>query len=51
MQTPLAERLRPSSLDELLGQQHLTGEGSILRTAINKGQIPFHDFMGFARRW
>lgn len=40
MQTPLAERLRPSSLDALLGQQHLTGEGSILRTAIDKGQIP-----------
>lgn len=37
---PLAERLRPSSLDELVGQQHLTGKGSILRTAIEHGKIP-----------
>ena len=39
-QTPLAERLRPTSLDELIGQQHLTGKGSILRTAIDSGHIP-----------
>src|SRR5438046_9063781 len=38
--TPLAERVRPSTLDELVGQQHLTGEGSILRTAIEHGKIP-----------
>lgn len=38
--TPLAERIRPSSLDELAGQQHLAGKGSILRTAIEKGKIP-----------
>jgi putative ATPase len=37
---PLAERLRPSSLNELVGQQHLTGKGSILRTAIEAGKIP-----------
>jgi len=37
---PLAERLRPSSLDELTGQQHLTGKGSILRKAIEQGKIP-----------
>jgi putative ATPase len=37
---PLAERLRPSSMDELTGQEHLTGQGSILRTAIEKGKIP-----------
>jgi putative ATPase len=37
---PLAERLRPSTLQQLVGQQHLTGEGSILRTAIEKGKIP-----------
>jgi putative ATPase len=37
---PLAERMRPSSLDELVGQQHLTGKGSILRTAIGKGTVP-----------
>ncbi|MBU3715333.1 MAG: replication-associated recombination protein A [Ferruginibacter sp.] len=37
---PLAERLRPATLDELVGQEHLTGKGSILRTAIEKGKIP-----------
>ena len=37
---PLAERLRPTTLDELAGQQHLTGKGSILRTAIENGKIP-----------
>ncbi len=37
---PLAERLRPQSLDDLVGQQHLTGKGSILRKAIEHGKIP-----------
>jgi putative ATPase len=37
---PLAERIRPKSLDELAGQKHLTGKGSILRTAIEHGHIP-----------
>src|SRR5436189_3327711 len=37
---PLAERVRPSTLDELVGQEHLTGKGSILRTAIKHGKIP-----------
>jgi putative ATPase len=37
---PLAERLRPESLDQLVGQKHLTGKGSILRTALENGKIP-----------
>jgi putative ATPase len=37
---PLAERMRPTTLDELVGQRHLTGKGSILRTAIENGNIP-----------
>ena len=37
---PLAERMRPITLDELVGQEHLTGKGSILRTAIELGNIP-----------
>jgi putative ATPase len=37
---PLAERLRPTILDELTGQQHLTGKGSILRLAIEQGKVP-----------
>jgi putative ATPase len=39
-QTPLAERIRPQTLDDLLGQEHLTGKKSILRTAIENGKIP-----------
>ena len=39
-QAPLAERLRPQSLGQLAGQQHLTGKGSILRTAIEHGKVP-----------
>jgi len=37
---PLAERLRPQSLDDLVGQDHLTGNGSILRTAISGNTVP-----------
>lgn len=37
---PLAERMRPTTLDQLAGQQHLTGKGSILRTAIEQGKLP-----------
>src|SRR5882762_9628607 len=40
MTPPLAERLRPATLDDLFGQEHLTGKGSILRTAIEQGKIP-----------
>ncbi|MBV8255222.1 MAG: replication-associated recombination protein A [Chitinophaga sp.] len=37
---PLAERLRPATLDDLVGQEHLTGPDSILRKAIEQGRIP-----------
>ncbi|TWV99020.1 replication-associated recombination protein A [Chitinophaga pinensis] len=37
---PLAERIRPETLDELVGQEHLTGKDSILRTALQQGRIP-----------
>lgn len=40
MKAPLAERLRPETLDELVGQEHLVGKNSILRTAIEGGKIP-----------
>ena len=40
MNTPLAERMRPKSLDEYVGQQHLIGKGSILRSLIEKSMIP-----------
>lgn len=37
---PLAERLRPKSLDAYKGQSHLVGPGAVLRRAIESGQIP-----------
>jgi putative ATPase len=37
-EAPLAVRMRPRSLDELAGQEHLLGEGSALRTAIASGE-------------
>ena len=40
MKAPLAERLRPQKLEDLIGQEHLAGEGSILRQAIEQGRIP-----------
>lgn len=38
MTTPLAERLRPATLDEVIGQQHLLGPGKPLRVAFASGQ-------------
>lgn len=40
MSQPLAERLRPRSLDEYIGQKHLVGEGAILRKMIESGRVP-----------
>ena len=37
---PLAERMRPSTLDELIGQEHLTGPDGVIRRAIQLGNIP-----------
>ncbi len=44
--TPLAEILRPQSLDEYIGQQHLVGQGAVLRTLIDSGNIPSMIFWG-----
>ncbi len=43
---PLAERIRPGTLDELVGQEHLVGKGSILRTAIEQERIHSMLFWG-----
>ena len=37
---PLAEILRPTTLDDYIGQQHLVGKGAVLRTLIESGRIP-----------
>mgnify|MGYP002623015480 CR=1 FL=1 len=39
MAQPLAERLRPRTLDDYIGQQHLVGEGAVLRKMIDAGRI------------
>jgi len=39
MPEPLAERLRPRSLDDYIGQEHLVGEGAVLRKMIDAGHI------------
>ncbi len=39
-QTPLAARMRPANLAEFVGQEHLIGEGRVLRRAIESGQLP-----------
>jgi putative ATPase len=36
---PLADRMRPTSLDEVVGQDHLLGPGRVLRTAIESGEL------------
>ncbi len=46
MTTPLAERLRPQTLDEYIGQSHLVGKGAVLRRMIDSGRIPSIIFWG-----
>lgn len=45
-QQPLADRIRPSSLDEVVGQKHLVGENGILRRLLESGRIPNMIFSG-----
>ena len=46
MNSPLAERLRPQTLDDFIGQEHLVGKGSVLRKMIDSGRIPSIIFWG-----
>ena len=43
---PLAERMRPKTLDDYTGQQHLVGKNAVLRKAIESGNIPSMLFWG-----
>ena len=43
---PLAERLRPTTLEEVVGQQHLVGEKGMLRMVLKSGVIPSMIFWG-----
>lgn len=46
MSTPLAEKIRPASLDDIVGQKHLLGENKILKNLIDSGNIPNMIFYG-----
>lgn len=46
MKTPLADRIRPTTIDEVAGQSHLIGQGKILRKIIESGEIPNLIFYG-----
>ncbi|MEY4593817.1 MAG: hypothetical protein RIQ47_227 [Bacteroidota bacterium] len=46
MSIPLAERLRPQSLDEYIGQEHLIGTNAVLRKAIENNRLPSMIFWG-----
>ena len=43
---PLAQRLRPRTLDEVCGQQHLLGKNQIFRRTVESGHIPNMIFYG-----
>ena len=46
MSSPLADRLRPESIDEMVGQAHLIGQGMPLRNIIESGDVPNMVFYG-----
>ena len=46
---PLADRMRPRTLDDLVGQAHLFGPGKPLRVAVEAGPRPLDDLLGAAR--
>ena len=46
MYQPLADEIRPNSLDDVVGQQHILGKGGLLRRIVESGQIPNMIFYG-----
>ena len=46
MSRPLADRIRPRTLDEMVGQRHLLGPGMALRNIVESGNIPNLIFYG-----
>ena len=46
MYQPLADLLRPQTLDEVFGQEHILGEGAVLRRLVDSGKIPNMVFYG-----
>ena len=50
MNAPLADRIRPETLDEVVGQQHILGPNKVLRRIIESGTIPNMVFLRAVRR-
>ena len=50
MKEPLAQRLRPRTLDEVCGQRHLLAPGQVFRRTIDRGVIPNMIFLRPVRR-
>ncbi len=46
MYTPLADRIRPTNLDEIVGQEHILGKNGMLRRVVESGMIPNMIFYG-----
>ena len=46
MYQPLADKIRPKTLDDVVGQRHLLGENGLLRRVIKSGSIPNLIFYG-----
>ena len=46
MESPLADRLRPAALDEVVGQKHLLAPGKVLRNIVDSGNLPNMIFYG-----
>ena len=46
MNAPLADRIRPKTLDDVVGQQHILGPNKVLRRIIESGTIPNMVFYG-----
>ena len=46
MKAPLADRIRPLTVDDMVGQQHLLGAGKALRNIIESGELPNLIFYG-----
>lgn len=46
LNTPLADRIRPQNLDDIVGQKHLVGKYGVLRKVLNRGSIPSMIFYG-----
>ncbi len=48
---PLAERMRPADLDQVVGQTALVGEGGVIRVLLRDGDLPSMGVFGADREW